>query len=63
MLYEVITGIYIGLFSPTEAAAVGCLCAILLGFVLGTINVQALLDSLQETVRTTAVLFFSYNFV
>jgi len=51
-------GIYIGLFSPTEAAAVGCLCSILLGFVLGTINVQALLDSLQETVRTTAVLFF-----
>lgn len=51
-------GIYAGLFSPTEAAAVGCLSAILLGFALGTINAGALIESLTETVRTTAVLFF-----
>lgn len=50
-------GIYAGLFSPTEAAAVGCLGAILLGFATRRIGVRDLLESLAETVRTTAVLF------
>lgn len=51
-------GIYAGLFSPTEAAAVGCLGAILLGLVTRRIGVVAIRDSLTETVRTTAMLFF-----
>jgi C4-dicarboxylate transporter DctM subunit len=51
-------GIYAGLFSPTEAAAVGCLAAIVLGFATRKIDVRGLLQSLIETVRTTAVLFF-----
>jgi C4-dicarboxylate transporter DctM subunit len=51
-------GIYVGLFSPTEAAAVGCLCAILLGFVTRKIDWRQLIRALGETVETTAVLFF-----
>ena len=51
-------GIYAGFFSPTEAAAVGSLAAILLGFATRKISVAALLDAAAETVRTTAVLFF-----
>jgi C4-dicarboxylate transporter DctM subunit len=51
-------GIYVGLFSPTEAAAVGSLVAILLGFATRRIEVRELVDSMAETVRTTAVLFF-----
>jgi C4-dicarboxylate transporter, DctM subunit len=50
-------GIYAGVFSPTEAAAVGCLCAILLGYATGRIRVGDVVASLTETVRTTAVLF------
>lgn len=50
-------GIYAGLFSPTEAAAVGCLGAIVLGLATRRIGPGDLLDSLAETVRTTAVLF------
>jgi tripartite ATP-independent transporter DctM subunit len=51
-------GIYAGFFSPTEAAAVGCLAAIVLGFATRRIGFGELLEALAETVRTTAVLFF-----
>ena len=51
-------GIYAGIFSPTEAAAVGCLCAIVLGFATQRISWAEVGESLAETVRTTAVLFF-----
>jgi C4-dicarboxylate transporter DctM subunit len=50
-------GIYAGLFSPTEAAAVGCLGALVLGFATRRITARDVLQSLAETVRTTAVLF------
>jgi tripartite ATP-independent transporter DctM subunit len=49
-------GIYAGVFSPTEAAAVGCVCAILLGYATGSIRLDDVVASLTETVRTTAVL-------
>ena len=51
-------GIYAGLFSPTEAAAVGCLGAMLLGAATRRIGFGDVRDALTETVRTTAVLFF-----
>jgi tripartite ATP-independent transporter DctM subunit len=51
-------GIYAGFFSPTEAAAVGSLAAIVIGVGSGRIGRADLLASLMETVRTTAVLFF-----
>lgn len=50
-------GIYAGVFSPTEAAAVGCLAAIVLGFATRRIGFRGVIESLTETVRTTAVLF------
>jgi tripartite ATP-independent transporter DctM subunit len=50
-------GIYLGIFSPTEAAAVGCLTAIVLGLVTRRIQMSEIVESLAETVRTTAVLF------
>jgi tripartite ATP-independent transporter DctM subunit len=50
-------GIYLGIFSPTEAAAVGCLAAIVLGLVTRRIRLAEIVEALAETVRTTAVLF------
>lgn len=50
-------GIYLGIFSPTEAAAVGCLAAIVLGFVTRRLSLAQIVESLAETARTTAVLF------
>jgi tripartite ATP-independent transporter DctM subunit len=51
-------GIYAGVFSPTEAAAVGALGAILLGLATRRIGRQGLAESLVETARTTAALLF-----
>ncbi len=51
-------GIYIGLFSPTEAAAVGAAGAIVLGFATRRIGLRDTVDAAFETVRTTAMLFF-----
>jgi C4-dicarboxylate transporter, DctM subunit len=50
-------GIYAGFFSPTEAAAVGCAGAIVLGFATRRIDFASLWAACAETVRTTAVLF------
>ena len=50
-------GIYLGIFSPTEAAAVGCLAAIVLGLATRRIRIAQIVESLAETVRTTAILF------
>ncbi len=51
-------GIYVGLFSPTEAAAVGALGAIVLGTVMGRLSRADIGAAMLETVRTTAILFF-----
>src|SRR5690606_33055512 len=50
-------GIYAGVFSPTEAAAVGALLAILLGVAARRIAGAEVFAAFTETVRTTAVLF------
>ncbi len=52
-----IGGIYGGIFSPTEAAAVGALGAILLGFLGRRINVPTLLKSIEGSVVTSCMLF------
>jgi tripartite ATP-independent transporter DctM subunit len=51
-------GIYAGFFSPTEAAAVGSVSAVALGFATRRVRIPDIIDAMTETVRTTAVLFF-----
>ena len=51
-------GIYLGVFSPTEAAAVSAFVAILIAGATRTITWAGLRESLIETVMTTAMLFF-----
>lgn len=51
-------GIYLGVFSPTEAAAVSAFVAIVIGLATRTLGWIGLRDSLIETVMTTAMLFF-----
>ena len=50
-------GIYVGFFSPTEAAAVGTFGAIVLGFATGRLGLHALSASVIEAARTTGMLF------
>jgi C4-dicarboxylate transporter DctM subunit len=52
-----IGGIYAGIFSPTEAAAVGAFGAILLGVLARRITMASLLESFDATVVTSCALF------
>jgi tripartite ATP-independent transporter DctM subunit len=52
-----IGGIYAGVFSPTEAAAIGAAGAILIGVAGRRLTRQALLQSIESTVITSGILF------
>jgi tripartite ATP-independent transporter DctM subunit len=52
-----IGGIYVGLFTPTEAAAVGAFLAMLLAALRGALNVKSLLNVLLQTARTSGLIF------
>ncbi|MCR9125658.1 MAG: TRAP transporter large permease [Rhodobacteraceae bacterium] len=53
----VIGGIYIGLFTPTEAAGVGAAACLALGVVLGRLNLRRIGAALKETVFQSAMIF------
>jgi tripartite ATP-independent transporter DctM subunit len=53
----VIGGLYVGLFSPTEAASVGACGAFVLGLINRKTPRQLLRTSLIDTVKTTAMIF------
>lgn len=54
----VIGGIYLGWFSPTEAAAVGAALTIAMGALSRQMGLSAFLSAVRETVATTGALFF-----
>ena len=51
-------GIYSGYISPTEAAAIAALVAIIIAFATRTMTVKQLMDAFLETIWTTSMLFF-----
>ncbi len=53
----VIGGLYVGWFSPTEAASVGACGAFALGLINGKTPYQLLAGPLIDTVKTTAMIF------
>ena len=53
----VIGGLYIGIFSPTEAASVGAVGAFMLGLINRKSPRQLLATTLIDTVKTTAMIF------
>jgi C4-dicarboxylate transporter, DctM subunit len=53
----VIGGLYIGVFSPTEAASVGAVGAFALGIINRGFNREVLASALLDTVKTTAMIF------
>jgi len=53
----VIGGIYLGVFSPTEAAGVGAFGAFIFGLARRRLGWQAFKSSLAETGKTTAMIF------
>ena len=58
LFFFAVFGIYLGWFSPTEAAAVAAFAAILIAMLTGQMDWRGLLDALLETAYTTAAIFF-----
>ena len=58
LFFFAVFGIYLGWFSPTEAAALAAFVAIIIAFATGAMGWRDLIDSLLETVYTTATIFF-----
>jgi tripartite ATP-independent transporter DctM subunit len=58
LFFFAVFGIYLGWFSPTEAAALSAFAAIVIGFATRTLGLRGLLDALLETVHSSAMLFF-----
>ena len=52
-----VVGIYVGWFSPTEAASVASFAAIVIGFATRTLSIKDLWEAGIETVQTSAMLF------
>ncbi|MDQ5850301.1 MAG: TRAP transporter large permease [Pseudomonadota bacterium] len=58
LFFFAVVGVYLGWFSPTEAAAVAAFTAIVIGFATRTLSLRGLLDALLDTVYSSAMLFF-----
>ncbi len=58
MFAVVIGGIQAGIFSPTEAAAVGAAGAVLLAVARRSLDRNSLLSAMRETVQLTGMIFF-----
>ena len=58
LFFLAVVGIYLGWFSPTEAAAVSAFAAIVIAFATRAMGWRGLMDALLETAYATAMLFF-----
>ncbi|MDX1781422.1 MAG: TRAP transporter large permease [Thalassovita sp.] len=54
----VVGGIYLGVFTPTEGAAVGAAGTGIIALVNGGLNRETLIESFMATARSTAMIFF-----
>ena len=52
-----IGGIYLGIFTPTEAAGIGAMLALLLAVVRRRVNKDSMTDVVLQTMRTTGLVF------
>ena len=58
LFFFAVFGIYLGWFSPTEAAAMAAFVAIVIAFATNAMNLRDLVGCMLETVYTTAAIFF-----
>jgi len=58
LFFIAVFGIYLGWFSPTEAAAVASFVAIVIAFATRTMRGKTLVEALMETIHATATVFF-----
>jgi tripartite ATP-independent transporter DctM subunit len=58
LFFLAVVGIYLGWFSPTEAAGVSAFAAIIIAFATRAMGWRALADALLESAYATAMIFF-----
>ena len=58
LFFLAVVGVYLGWFSPTEAAAVAAFVAIVMGFATRKLGLRGLADAFLDTVYSSAMLFF-----
>jgi tripartite ATP-independent transporter DctM subunit len=58
LFFLAVVGIYLGWFSPTEAAAVSSFASIVIAFATRSMDWRGLFEALLDTVYSTAMLFF-----
>jgi C4-dicarboxylate transporter DctM subunit len=56
----IIGGLYLGVFTPTEAGGIGAFGAFVFGIVRRRLSWQSFKESLLETIKTTAMIFTIY---
>ena len=54
----VMGGMFLGLFTPIEAAAIGAGGSIIIALIKGKLNIPVIKKIIQETVRTSSMIFF-----
>lgn len=57
LIFIVIGGLYSGIVTATEAAALGALGALIVGKVFGTLNYASIVEALKKTALTTTMIF------
>jgi tripartite ATP-independent transporter DctM subunit len=57
LFVAVVGGIYAGLFTPTEAAGIGAAATLVLGVVLGRLNLAKIFAALKESVYQSSMIF------
>src|SRR5690606_6955918 len=58
LMILILGGIYFGIMTPTEAAAVGASLAFLFSLAFGKLDFPRLMDALRNTVTTTCMVVF-----
>ncbi|MES9994488.1 TRAP transporter large permease subunit [Desulfovibrio aminophilus] len=60
LLVIVLGGIWLGLFTPNEAGAIGMFAALIIGLALRRLNFRSLVDSALESIRLISSIFFIF---
>jgi tripartite ATP-independent transporter DctM subunit len=58
LILMVLASLYMGLATPTEAAAVGCVAGAIVAFIFGDMNLERLKSAFHRSTRTSATILF-----
>lgn len=57
LIFGVMGGIFLGLFTPTEAGAIGAVLALTISIFRGSLNIQSIQDAAKDTLYGTSTIF------